>query len=396
MSDILSVKDNVLQFKQGNTVYSYAAGALKSGAADVKPEIAKGILGSILSEVETKADKLAPEVKTFLTDNIKSFETVLTDKAKLTKIGELKGALDFAHTTNGLEGITEANFATIQEGLLKNPLGKKFLNSGTFEKLTDAKFNWPKQIELEAVHNQLQGLFKATKIDKSKVEALLTNHHEHAGMLLKTAGNPEALQAFYQQHNVDLRSFHTTINELITKDIGELSSELSAVKTHATTLGELKKANADAAVIAEAEKTLKDSVAKIKDLTSSDHGHKVVDAVTKDNALKDVLKEAREASSEVAGHLDSASKKVGKVVAEAEKGAKWISGGKWTSFTHTAETVGKDIEKIGKFRWGKLGVGAAAVGAVGAVIYAATGNSGPGEHARAVNDNSREPIAGRA
>lgn len=83
----------------------------------------------------------------------------------------------------------------------------------------------------------------------------------------------------------------------------------------------------------------------------------------------------------------------------AKEGSKLLGGGKWYSFVHTAESAGPAVEKIGKIRWGKVGVVAGAAAVIAGVI-AAVGGKGPGERAEEIDRqraaSAQAPAAGIA
>lgn len=118
-------------------------------------------------------------------------------------------------------------------------------------------------------------------------------------------------------------------------------------------------------------------------------GHAEKDLLGKVAGLKDSLSSISKAAA--ASPLATAATDAG------QKTAKWIGGGKWYGFTHTAETVGEEVAKIGKFRWGKAAVLGLPVAAITTYFLAGTGNRGPSERAQAeMERRSAEPAMGRA
>lgn len=337
----------------------------------------KRILNAALIEIEENGAKLTDDVKKALPTVIEHFEGsgVIAERLSEVKGNIANAAKIETADAKTIETILEVNpeakaYATkkAQDAISKHGIDVAAIDKKIAEAATKTK-------RIADANSKLETLLTTAKADPKKIESFL---HEHAEILDELKPSADALGKV----NGAKFNFETAVRE-VKSEFSTVASELETQTKRWVELKDHINSKPGTEALKAAETEFKEVDAAIKEIQKGKFGKAV------NGSLPAELK------AEVAAVDASFAKSLGHAAEGAEKGAKLIGGGKWYSFMHTAETVGKDVSKIGKFRWGKAAV--IGIPAAGLIAYVAGVGRKPEEkYTSMVNDQQQAQAAGRA
>jgi hypothetical protein len=229
---------------------------------------------------------------------------------------------------------------------------------------------------VDGFHTALEGLHEAGKYDEKAIKELV---HTHGTDLVKHL-DPEVEASFLK--GIKATKANPGVLPLSISNIAQ--DAMYEARAYKATVGKVvneiatlqgKTAQGARDFLGRRAKKIENLGKQLEELSKENpkfdrYLHEVIDA----HPEKKLINEAKG----ISGLISKVGKAADAGSEVAEKGAKWLTGGKWYSFKHTAETVGKEADKIGKIRWGKAAI--VGVPVAGVLAYVAGIGSKPGKY----------------
>lgn len=377
-----------LHITDGDTTYQVGRGALTTVVEPgftpkvVTGDEARRIANKALIEIETKAGSHPKETVMALHDAIDHIGSLGAESGRVTRVKTaLDGALQLEHA---------ASAEDIAAILRRHPLSAKFMGENAKENLHALGFDLAefekkaanvlaKVEKIAGVNTKLEEMMKAEKPNVASINKLIQENLEHVGELSPSS---EAVASLKRATGYDFTKAQTSI----VTEVQRLTARAEQLIPEVVKLKDIIDSKPEAAALKEAQEMLGKMEKELGEIGGHQYG-----AAVKAKLPEAMVKDLGVVHPTMAKELGGAAKAAG----EAEKGAKWISGGKWNSFTHTAETVGKDLDKVGKFRYAKAGILAGAAVLLASVV-ATLGNKGPGPRAEEASRSQGQAAMGVA